>query len=237
MTAIRPPAAAPAGESPGEEARDPGARRPRPALPAGERWLRRTRLVKPALWALLLVPLAGLAWSAYAGTLGANPIEKVEDVTGRWALRILLLSLAVTPLRRLTGWNALIRYRRLIGLFAFFYAVMHLSAYVGLDMFFDVGDIVEDVTDRLWITIGMATFLTLVPVAVTSTSGWIRRLGGARWNRLHRLTYVAAVLGVIHYSLAVKKDVTQPLLLAAVLAVLLGARWRWRGRAGRPSVA
>jgi sulfoxide reductase heme-binding subunit YedZ len=238
LTATRPPAARPgegaaAGAVAGGAATAGGARA-RAGLPAPERWLRRTRLVKPVVWALLLIPVARLAWGAYADALGANPIEKIEDVTGRWALRILLLSLAVTPLRRLTGWNAVVRYRRLLGLFAFFYATMHLSTYIGLDMFFDVGDIVEDVTERLWITIGMATFLLLLPLAVTSTTGWIRRLGGARWNRLHRLAYAAGVGGVLHYFLAVKKDVTQPLLLALVLAVLLGLRWRWKRGSRRP---
>ena len=202
-----------------------------------DRWLRRVRIVKPIVFIASLIPLAVLAWMAGSDALGANPIEKIEDYNGEWALRFLMFTLAVTPLRRLLGWNALVRYRRMLGLFAFFYACLHVSAYIGLDMYFDVGDIVDDVVDRLWITIGMATFLMLLALAVTSTTGWIRRLGGARWNRLHQLIYVAAVTGSAHYLLSVKKDIEEPLFFAAIFGVIFLLRW-WTGReAFRPPVA
>jgi sulfoxide reductase heme-binding subunit YedZ len=194
-----------------------------------DRWLKRVRVVKPIVFVASLAPLAYLAWMAAANDLGANPIEKIEDHFGKWALRFLMITLAVTPVRRLFGWNALVRYRRMLGLFAFFYACLHVSSYIGLDMYFDVGDIVDDVVDRLWITIGMATFLMMVALAVTSTKGWIRRLGGARWNRLHQLTYVAAVSGSIHYLLSVKKDIEEPLLFGSIFAAIFFLRW-WTSR-------
>jgi sulfoxide reductase heme-binding subunit YedZ len=201
----------------------------RSRLAPADAWLKRVRLVKPIVFAASLIPLAYLAWMAAANDLGANPIEKIEDFFGKWALRFLMFTLAVTPARRLFGWNALVRYRRMLGLFAFFYACLHVSSYIGLDMYFDVGDIVDDVIDRLWITIGMATFLMLVALAVTSTKGWIRRLGGARWNRLHQLTYVVAVTGSIHYLLSVKKDIEEPLLFGAIFGAIFFLRW-WTSR-------
>lgn len=185
-----------------------------------------------------LVPLAFLIWNGYNDNLGANPIEEVQLRTGRWALRFIAITLAVTPLRRITGWHEVIKYRRMLGLFAFFYATLHLSNYVGLDMFFDVGDIVEDIVKHLYVTIGMATWLLLLPLAITSTKGWVRRLGGKRWNRLHQLIYVAAITGTIHYLWAVKKDTFLPLVYLTVIASLLGWRvWAWlekrRARAAR----
>jgi methionine sulfoxide reductase heme-binding subunit len=182
------------------------------------------RVIKSAVFLACLVPLAILARDAFTGGLGANPIEEVELRTGRWALRFLAAALAVTPLRRISGWNELIRYRRMLGLFAFFYATVHLSAYVGLDMFFDWGDIVEDVVKHPYVTIGLATWLLLLPLAITSTNGWVRRLGGKRWARLHRLVYVAAITGTIHYLWAVKKDTYLPLVYLTVFVLLLG--WR-----------
>ncbi|HUF26837.1 MAG TPA: protein-methionine-sulfoxide reductase heme-binding subunit MsrQ [Gemmatimonadaceae bacterium] len=186
------------------------------------------RLIKPAIFLAALLPFAFLAWDAAKGDLGANPIEEVEHRTGRWALYFLLITLAVSPIRRLGGWNAVIRLRRMLGLFAFFYATLHVSAFIGLDMFFDWGDIVADVIERPWITIGMLSWLLLVPLAITSTKGWIRRLGGRRWNLLHRLAYVAASGGTIHYYLAVKQDVSRPVLFGAILVLLLGVRIAWR---------
>lgn len=170
-------------------------------------------------------------WQAVNDGLGANPIEAIELRTGRWALRFIIITLAVTPLRRLTGWNELIKYRRMLGLFAFFYATLHLSAFIGLDMFFDVSDIVEDIVKHPYITIGMATWLLLLPLAITSTKGWVRRLGGRRWNKLHRLIYVAAITGTIHYLWAVKKDTFLPLVYLGIIAALLAWRvWAWRAR-------
>lgn len=166
-------------------------------------------------------------WEGFTGNLGANPIEEVELRTGRWALRFIIITLAVTPFRQITGWNEVVRYRRMFGLFAFFYATLHLSAYIGLDMFFDVSDIVEDIVEHPYITIGMATWLLLLPLAVTSTRGWIRRLGGRRWNALHRLIYVAAITGTIHYLWAVKKDTFLPLVYLAIIGALLAWRLRY----------
>jgi methionine sulfoxide reductase heme-binding subunit len=182
------------------------------------------RAVKPLVFFVCLVPLLLLVRDALTGGLGANPIEAVELRTGRWALRFLAFALAVTPVRHITGWNELIRYRRMLGLFAFFYATVHLGAYVGLDMFFDWGDIVADVVKHPYVTIGLLTWLLLLPLAVTSTRGWVRRLGGKRWARLHRLAYLAAITGTVHYLWAVKKDTFLPLVYLIVFVVLLG--WR-----------
>lgn len=197
------------------------------------------RIVKPLVFALCLAPLARLAWRAIDGDLGANPIEAVTRALGGWALTFLLASLAVTPLRRLSGVNSLIRLRRMLGLFAFFYAALHMSSYVGLDRFFDWRDIAADVVKRPYITIGVTAFVLLVPLAVTSTDGMVRRLGGKRWQRLHRLVYAIAALGVVHYLLLVKADVRKPLVYGGVLAVLLGYRvvkhaTRRAAAAGRP---
>lgn len=183
---------------------------------------------KPVVFAICLTPAAYLAWSGWRGDLGANPIEKLELETGRWTLRMLAATLAISPLRRLTGWNGVIKYRRMLGLFAFFYASLHVSTYVGLDYFFDWSDIVEDVAEHLYITVGAIAFLLLVPLAITSTKGWIRRLGGRRWRRLHRLVYAAAIAGTVHYLWAVKKDTLDPLIYLAIFGVLLGERlWSW----------
>lgn len=170
-----------------------------------------------------LVPACWLAWRAYAGRLGANPIEALEIETGLWTIRFLALTLAVTPLRRLTGWNGIIRHRRTLGLVTFGYACLHLSMYIGLDMFFDVGDIVEDVAERLYITVGMLAFLLLIPLALTSTRASIRRLG-RNWARLHRLIWAVAGLGTLHFLWAMKKDIREPLVYAGIFAVLLLAR-------------
>lgn len=183
-------------------------------------------VVKPIVWALSLLPLAWLAWGAFTDGLGTNPVDVITDQTGTSALVFLLVSLAVTPVRRLTGWNRVIRLRRLLGLFAFFYASLHLGAYLWLDQFFAWGYIVEDVLERPFITVGFAAYLLLVPLAVTSTTGMIRRLGGKRWRRLHWLAYLIAVLGVVHFLwlAEAKSDIRDPLLFGAVLALLLGLR-------------
>ncbi len=185
-------------------------------------------VLKPAIFVVSLVPLAWLVADGFAGRLGANPVETIRLYTGDWALRFLLVTLAVTPLRRLTGWNAVLRLRRRLGLFAFFYAVLHFVSYIWLDQFFMFDLIIEDVFDRPYITIGVASFLLLVPLALTSTNAMIRRLGARRWQRLHRLAYVAAVGGVIHFLWLVKSDVSQPVIYGAVLSVLLGYRVAWR---------
>lgn len=174
--------------------------------------------------ALGLVPLAWLAADAFAGRLSANPIEDITHRTGDWTIRFLLATLAVTPLRRITKWNQLIRYRRTIGLIAFSYATVHFLTYVGLDQGFALQYVGEDIAKRPYITVGFTAFVLLIPLAVTSTQGWVRRLGGKRWNALHRLVYVAAALGVLHYLWLVKGDQVTPVYYAAVLLVLLGLR-------------
>ena len=175
-------------------------------------------------------PAAWLGWAALFGDLGAEPIETVTHVTGEWALRFLLVALAVTPARRLSGWSWLAPLRRSFGLFAFLYASLHLATYVALDHFFDWPTLLEDVLERPFVTVGFAAFLLLVPLAATSNRAAKRRLG-RRWAQLHRLAYAAAALGVVHYAWGVKADLRGPLVAGAVLALLLGLRlWWWRRR-------
>lgn len=170
------------------------------------------------------VPLLLLAWDAYRHQLGANPLEFVTHTTGALALIFLLVSLAVTPLRKILGLPWMVKFRRMTGLYAFFYACLHLITYLWFDKFFAFGAIVKDVQKRPFIAIGMFAWLMLVPLAVTSTNNMVKRLGGKRWNRLHRLAYVAAAAGVVHYYMLVKADVRKPLLLGSILAVLLAYR-------------
>lgn len=182
------------------------------------------RWIKPLVFMLCLVPLVWLGADAYGDRLGANPIEAITHATGTWTLVFLLITLSVTPLRRLTGINALIRLRRMLGLYAFFYACLHVVTYFWLDQFFDWTAIVKDIIKRPFITVGFFAFVLLIPLAVTSTNAMVKRLGGRRWQLLHRLVYVIAIAGVVHYLWLVKKDLTQPLIYAAVLGVLLGYR-------------
>jgi sulfoxide reductase heme-binding subunit YedZ len=182
---------------------------------------RRLRAVALLLCAL---PAAALAVGLATDRAGADPVEAITHVTGDWALRFLLLALAVTPARRLLGWSALAPLRRTFGLTAFTYACLHLSTYVVLDHFFDWRGIVEDVAERRYVTAGFAAFLCMVPLAATSSSAMIRRLGARRWQALHRLAYLAAALGVLHFLWLVKADLRAPLAHAAVLALLLGYR-------------
>lgn len=183
-----------------------------------------TRWLKPMVFFACLMPLARLAWRGYAGNLGANPIEVITHSTGDWTLIFLLVALSVTPLRKLTGQLWLIRFRRMFGLFAFFYVTLHFLTYVWLDKFFDLHEMFVDVAKRKFITVGFTGFVLLIPLAITSTSGWIRRLGGRWWNRLHQLIYLSAIAGVIHYYWLVKADVRKPLQYAAILSLLLGYR-------------
>jgi methionine sulfoxide reductase heme-binding subunit len=182
------------------------------------------RWIKVPVFLACGLPLARLAWKAYTHNLGANPIEVITHSTGDWILIFLLVTLAITPLRKLSGQLWLIRFRRMFGLFAMFYATLHFLTYIWLDKFFDVHEMLADVAKRRFITAGFTGFVLLLPLAITSTSGWIRRLGGRRWNLLHRLIYVSAVAGVIHYIWLVKADIRKPLQYAAVLALLLGYR-------------
>ncbi|HTH17672.1 MAG TPA: protein-methionine-sulfoxide reductase heme-binding subunit MsrQ [Magnetospirillum sp.] len=188
--------------------------------------------LKPAVFAASLLPLAWLVWQAFFGYLGVNPIETCNRYLGDWALRFLLIALAVTPLRKITGWAVLARLRRMMGLFAFFYVCLHLSSYLGLDLFFDWHTLVKDVVKRRYITLGMAAFVLLLPLAATSTNAMIRRLGGRRWRLLHLLVFPIALLAVTHYWMMVKADIRQPMLYATILAVLLGYRLLARATAG-----
>ena len=180
-----------------------------------------TRFSKVVLFVNSLVPLALLGWDAYHHRLGANPIEFATRTTGMLTLVFLLLSLAVTPARKLSGWNWLGKFRRMLGLYAFFYGFLHLTTYIWFDRFFDLKSTVEDVAARPFIAVGMATFLIMVPLALTSTNKMVKRLGGKRWNHLHKTVYLAGIGGVLHYFLLVKSDTRLPLALAAVLAFLL----------------
>ena len=194
-----------------------------------------TRLViaKALVHALALTPLAILAWQFYevcktgSDVLGADPVAEIEHRTGLWALRFLLITLAITPLRQMTGQPVLIRFRRMLGLYAFFYACLHLAAYLGLDLRGYWTQIFEEIVKRPYITVGFAAWLLLVPLAITSTKGWIKRLG-RNWARLHKLVYAIAVLAVLHFWWLVKSDIREPLLYASILALLLGWRgWKW----------
>jgi sulfoxide reductase heme-binding subunit YedZ len=192
---------------------------------------RKIVFLKAGVFAVCLVPLGILAVNALMRNLGANPIDEITDQTGIWTLRLLLISLAVTPLRRLTGWNRLIQVRRMLGLFAFFYASLHFLTYLWLDQFFAVEDIIADVMDRPFITIGFSSFVLLIPLVVTSTTAMIRRLGGKWWQRLHRLVYAIAVGGIVHYLWLVKADLRDPAIYGGLLALLLGYRlWAAYGK-------
>jgi sulfoxide reductase heme-binding subunit YedZ len=180
------------------------------------------RTTKAAIFLLALVPLVWLA----THPLGANPVETITHATGDWTLRFLVFTLAVTPLRKLLGLPELIRFRRMLGLFAFFYGTLHFLTYLWLDKFFDGAEMIADIAKRPFISAGFTGFVLLVPLALTSTAGWIRRLGGKRWRMLHRLIYVSAVAGVVHYYWLVKSDVRWPLFYGAVIAGLL--LWRVR---------
>jgi methionine sulfoxide reductase heme-binding subunit len=186
-----------------------------------------SQLGKPLVFMFSLLPLVWWCWLMMQGQLGANPVETLSHQSGDWSLRFLLLTLAVTPLRRLTGWNRLQQFRRMLGLFAFFYVCLHFGVYLIFDQFFDLQAIIEDVAQRPYITVGFAGLLLLIPLATTSTHTMIKRLG-RNWQRLHRLVYLIGVLGVLHYLWLVKADLTEPLVYAGMLAVLLGYRlWWW----------
>jgi methionine sulfoxide reductase heme-binding subunit len=186
------------------------------------------RLAKIAIFLAALLPLAALAWRGFHDGLGANPIEVITHTTGDWTLRLILTTLAITPLRKLTRQYWLIGIRREIGLFAFFYGALHFTTYIWLDKFFDLHEMIKDVYKRPFITAGFTAFVLLIPLAITSTAGWIRRLGGKNWQRLHRLIYVSAIVGVIHYIWLVKADERKPLQYAFVLSILLLYRvWSW----------
>jgi methionine sulfoxide reductase heme-binding subunit len=206
-------------------------------------------VLKPLVFAASLGPVAWLVWAALTGNLSANPLSDLTNETGVWTLRFICITLAITPLRRLTGWNAAIKFRRMAGLFAFFYGSLHFLTYVIVDRFasldFPNGEIVifarstvrnllasvwDDIYKRPYITVGFTALMTMVPLAVTSTAGMIRRLGGRAWNRLHRLIYATGLLGVVHYYWLVKADVSRPLTYGAVVVSLLAARAAWAAK-------
>ncbi len=194
---------------------------------------------KPLAFLLCLVPLGLLIWDALQNELGTDPVAQLEHRSGLWALRLLLITLAVTPLRRLTGWNKAVRYRRMLGLFAFFYATVHLAVYLFVDLGGYWTDIFEQIAKKPFVTVGFAAWLLLIPLAATSTQKMIRRLG-RRWQQLHRLVYVAALLGVLHFLWLVKADIREPLAYFAVFAVLMLWRLPWaklklNSRGRRPS--
>lgn len=196
---------------------------------------------KAAVHALALTPLAILAWQFYdvwqngSEALGADPVAEIEHRTGLWALRFVMIALAVTPLRQLTGQAVLLRFRRLLGLYAFVYATLHLGVYLGLDLRGYWTQVFEEIVKRPYITVGFAAWLLLLPLAITSTQGWMRRLG-RRWGQLHKLVYAIGVLAVLHFWWLVKSDVREPLLYAAILAALLG--WRaWKSVSRRRTAA
>ena len=182
------------------------------------------RIIKIILFCVALIPLIKLGFGAYFDDLGANPIEKITRRTGYWTLVFLLLSLTVTPFRRISGWNWLMRLRRMLGLFAFFYGSLHFLTYLVLDQFFDWISIVNDIVKRPYITVGFPTFVLLIPLAITSSNRMIKWLGGKRWLQLHRLVYLCGIGGVVHYWWLVKKDITNPLAFAVLLSLLLGFR-------------
>ena len=176
------------------------------------------------MFALCLVPLGQLVWRALRDDLTANPIEYITHQTGDWTLIFVVITLAVTPTRKLLRVPELIRFRRMLGLFAFFYGFLHFSTWIGLDKFFDWAEMLHDVRKRPFITAGFTGFALMIPLALTSTAGWIRRLGGKRWLALHRLIYVTAIAGVVHYYWLVKSDVRKPLFYGSLVALLLALR-------------
>ncbi len=185
---------------------------------------RRVAAIKTGLFATALAPFTALVVAGFTDELGANPVETITHTTGEWTLRLLLATLAITPLRHVTGWVWLTRLRRMTGLFAFFYLMLHFTTYAVLDASLDLAYVVEDVADRLYITAGFAAFVMLVPLAATSTNAMVRRLGPLRWRRLHRLVYAAGICGVLHYLWLVKADLREPLVYAGILAILFAAR-------------
>lgn len=182
------------------------------------------RVIKPLVFAGCAAPAAWLLLRAFQGELGVNPLETLTNETGIWTLRLLVATIAITPIRWLTKWNPIITFRRMVGLFAFFYGAVHFSIYFLFDRSLQFDGLWEDIVLRPYITVGFTAFVLMIPLAITSTKGWIRRLGGSRWNLLHRLVYLSAIGGVLHYWWKVKLDVTNPVIYAAIVGVLLG--WR-----------
>jgi len=205
---------------------------------SADRWVR--LVFKPIAFAAALVPFVHLVWRGINGDLTADPLVEITNETGIWTLRFVVITLAITPFRRLSGWNPAIRFRRMIGLFAFFYAMLHFLTYLVGDRFASLdfpdgfvawstlvnllASIWEDVAKRPYITVGFIAFVSMIPLALTSTAGWIRRLGGRNWQRLHRLIYLTGIAGVTHYWWRVKADTLHPAIYAGLIVLLLGYR-------------
>ena len=189
--------------------------------------MRTVTAAKVLVFGLALAPALHTGWLALAGGLGANPIDAITDTTGIWTLRFVVATLAITPIRRITGWHAIIRVRRMLGLFAFFYGLLHFLTWLVLDQFFAWEFILADIAKRPYITVGFTGFVLMIPLALTSTAGWIRRLGGRWWNRLHRLVYATGVAGVIHFLWLVKVVEAEQITYAVIVGVLLGLRLWW----------
>jgi sulfoxide reductase heme-binding subunit YedZ len=198
--------------------------------------LTRLKVLKPVVFLLSLVPITLLIVAIATNQLGANPLEEIRNDTGVWTLRFLILTLAVTPLRHMTGWHSLVRFRRMLGLFSFFYAFLHFVTYIWFDQFFALDEMIKDLTKRRFIMAGYVSFVVLIPLAITSTKKWIGRLGGKRWQLLHRSAYLSTAAGVVHYFWAVKLNVTRPaaylMLLLVLLAYRLTRAWRKPSYAG-----
>jgi len=198
-------------------------------------WIQSPRLQSISVWCLCLIPLAAVLYWGMSDQLGANPINTGLRFLGIWGLRFLVIGLELRPLRDLFGWAWAMRYRRRIGLFALFYVSLHVLVYVGIDQFFDMNALIADVIKRPHITFGMIGFLGLIPLGITSTRALTRKMGPVRWRRLHTLIYAIVPLGALHYFLLVKRDVTQPLIYAAIILALLGLRvWLARRKAASP---
>jgi len=193
---------------------------------------------KGVVFALSLTPFLWIAWRSYRGELTANPVEFYQHQTGDWTLRFLVFTLCITPLRKIFSLPELVRFRRMLGLFAFFYVCLHFLTYLGPDQSFSFSGMLKDVAKRPFVTVGFAALVLLIPLAITSTAGWIRRLGGRRWQMLHRAVYASAVLGVIHYYWLVKSDVRKPLFYGGAVAILLAWRiWWWASKRKAPAAA
>jgi sulfoxide reductase heme-binding subunit YedZ len=196
-----------------------------------------SKWTKVAIFLICLIPFADLLWRFIKGDLGINPVETLQHGTGDWTIRFIVFTLCITPFRKLLQIPDLIRFRRMLGLFAFFYVSLHFLTYLGPDQSFDLSGMWKDVAKRPFITVGFAAFVSLIPLAITSTAGWIRRMGGKRWQMLHRLIYFAAVCGVVHYYWLVKSDVRKPLFYGALVGILLLWRlgdWFFKRRSQAP---
>lgn len=190
-------------------------------------WTTRIRRTKPVIFVLCLIPISILVFDIFTGNVSADPVEDITEVTGEWGLRLLLITLAITPLRNLTGINQLVLVRRMLGVFSFFYILLHFLTWLVIVNFFDIRQIIEDIIERYYILFGSAAFIMMTLLAATSTNRMVRWVGGRRWAKLHKLVYLIGILGVLHFYLSVKADITEPVIYGVILAILLGFRvWK-----------